>query len=330
MSTAGNVPNRADSAKTGKKRARPTEGIPTELSEMAKNLGSFIENTNTTMVEVAHRIGYSHDLSQQRRLVNAELLKLPMSNSQRLMAASMIVKDEDKVDLFFSLDENNKMEWVSLLLEVTTREKVMEEVKGSDAEAEKDGGALKFNVNSDSADLKPVSLQGRITGPQDDPQWDAGQRKRGKMEQMNDHIRKLKLYLNWFQEVGEGHIKEKEKLCNTLESAERKCTEIDGYEKKWRYLVPADLTVGQFVYVVRKRIKLAALMSAIYEENKDEDGFLYMTYSVDEWTGEQKLQYNDVPEDIEPEEIRPMGNYVVSITWPDGFTPELDLFYFAE
>ncbi|KAF5933460.1 hypothetical protein HYC85_029631 [Camellia sinensis] len=117
MSTAGNVPNRADSVKTGKKRARPTEGIPTELSEMAKNLGSFIENTNTTMVEIAHRIGYSHDLSQQRRLVNAELLKLPMSNTQRLMAASMIVKDEDKVDLFFSLDENDKMEWVSLLLE---------------------------------------------------------------------------------------------------------------------------------------------------------------------------------------------------------------------
>ena len=91
-----------------------------------------------------------------------------------------------------------------------------------------------------------------------------------------------------------------------------------------RYLVPADLTVGQFVYVVRKRIKLspekaififvknilpptgkivtilfpnlhslpfhfydlgywffiaAAMMSAIYEENKEEDGFLYMTYS---------------------------------------------------
>ncbi|KAF5960279.1 hypothetical protein HYC85_001488 [Camellia sinensis] len=55
-------------------------------------------------------------LSQQRRLVNAELLKLPMSNTQRLMAASIIVKDEDKVDLFFSLDENDKMEWVSLLL----------------------------------------------------------------------------------------------------------------------------------------------------------------------------------------------------------------------
>ncbi|KAG0495159.1 hypothetical protein HPP92_006153 [Vanilla planifolia] len=42
--------------------------------------------------------------------------------------------------------------------------------------------------------------------------------------------------------------------------------------------------------------------------------------SVDEWTGEQKLQYGDVPEDIEPEDIRPMGNYAVSITWPDGFS----------
>ncbi|GMP73214.1 hypothetical protein CsSME_00031035 [Camellia sinensis var. sinensis] len=84
---------------------------------MAKNLGSFFENTNTMMVEIAHRIGYLHDLSQQRRLVNAKLLKLPMSNTQRLMAASMIVKDEDKVDLFFNLDENDKMEWISLLLE---------------------------------------------------------------------------------------------------------------------------------------------------------------------------------------------------------------------
>ncbi|KAB1199760.1 Autophagy-related protein 8A, partial [Morella rubra] len=63
-----------------------------------------------------------------------------------------------------------------------------------------------------------------------------------------------------------------------------------------RYLVPADLTVGQFVYVVRKRINLspekaififvknilpptAAMMSAIYDENKEEDGFLYMVYS---------------------------------------------------
>ncbi|OIW08902.1 hypothetical protein TanjilG_05878 [Lupinus angustifolius] len=63
--------------------------------------------------------------------------------------------------------------------------------------------------------------------------------------------------------------------------------------------------------------------------NSDEEFFLHpatvrrndrSAQSVDEWTGEQKLQYNDVPDDIEPEEIRPMGNYAVSITWPDGFS----------
>eukprot|EP00744_Colponema_vietnamica_P000179 GILI01000325.1.p1 GENE.GILI01000325.1~~GILI01000325.1.p1 ORF type:complete len:121 (-),score=40.35 GILI01000325.1:206-568(-) len=72
-------------------------------------------------------------------------------------------------------------------------------------------------------------------------------------------------------------------------------TDVPDIDKK-KYLVPSDLTVGQFVYVIRKRIKLspekaififvnntlpptAALMSSIYEQQKDEDGFLYVTYS---------------------------------------------------
>lgn len=46
---------------------------------------------------------------------------------------------------------------------------------------------------------------------------------------------------------------------------------------------------------------------------------LFFCMRQDEWTGEQKLQYMDVLDDIEPEEIRPMGNYAVSIVWPDGF-----------
>jgi hypothetical protein len=67
-------------------------------------------------------------------------------------------------------------------------------------------------------------------------------------------------------------------------------SDIATIDKK-KYLVPADLTVGQFVYVIRKRIKLspekaififvdevlpptAALMSSIYEEHKDEDGYV--------------------------------------------------------
>jgi len=65
---------------------------------------------------------------------------------------------------------------------------------------------------------------------------------------------------------------------------------------KCKYLVPSDLTFGQFVYVIRKRIRLTpekaifvfvngtlpqtgALVSRVYKENRDKDGFLYVVYS---------------------------------------------------
>jgi len=80
-----------------------------------------------------------------------------------------------------------------------------------------------------------------------------------------------------------------------------KSDNVPDIDKK-KYLVPSDLTVGQFVYVVRKRIKLdaekaiyifvnnvlpptAAFMSALYEEQKDPDGFLYLTYSGENYFG---------------------------------------------
>lgn len=86
-------------------------------------------------------------------------------------------------------------------------------------------------------------------------------------------------------------------ICEKVENSD--IPEID----KRKYLVPGDLSVGQFVYVIRKRIKLpsekaififindilpptAALMSKIYEEHKDEDGFLYVLYSGENTFGQ--------------------------------------------
>lgn len=84
------------------------------------------------------------------------------------------------------------------------------------------------------------------------------------------------------------------------EKAEK--SDIPDIDKK-KYLVPSDLSVGQFVYVIRKRIKLnpekaififvnnalpptSALMSQIYQEQKDEDGFLYVNYSGENTFGD--------------------------------------------
>jgi GABA(A) receptor-associated protein len=74
-----------------------------------------------------------------------------------------------------------------------------------------------------------------------------------------------------------------------------KGSEISNIDKK-KYLVPSDLTMGQFMYVIRKRINLKSeqalflfvnnnfpsvseLMYTVYKENYDTDGFLYILYS---------------------------------------------------
>lgn len=91
-------------------------------------------------------------------------------------------------------------------------------------------------------------------------------------------------------------------ICERAEKSD-----IPDIDKK-KYLVPCDLTVGQFVYVIRRRIKLspekaififvnnvlpptAALMSSVYEEHKSDDNFLYVTYSGENSFGEELEQY---------------------------------------
>jgi GABA(A) receptor-associated protein len=72
---------------------------------------------------------------------------------------------------------------------------------------------------------------------------------------------------------------------------------------KNKYLVPGDLTMGQFYVVIRKRLNVPpetaifcfigdkitpthALASAIYDENKEDDGYCYMTLESEKVFGE--------------------------------------------
>ncbi|KAF3633923.1 Autophagy-related protein 8C [Capsicum annuum] len=112
----------------------------------------------------------------------------------------------------------------------------------------------------------------------------------------------LGYYLKKKRRAEASRIREKypDRIPVIVEKSER--SDIPNIDKK-KYLVPADLTVGQFVYVIRKRIKLSAekaififvdnvlpptgaIMSSIYDEKKDEDGFLYVTYSGENTFGD--------------------------------------------
>ena len=74
-----------------------------------------------------------------------------------------------------------------------------------------------------------------------------------------------------------------------------------------KFLVPSDLTVGQLTFVIRKRIKLGAtdalfcfvvgsdsittlpptggMLSQIYQNHQNEDGFLYVRYASENTFG---------------------------------------------
>jgi GABA(A) receptor-associated protein len=71
---------------------------------------------------------------------------------------------------------------------------------------------------------------------------------------------------------------------------------------KNKYLVPNDMTLSQFLYIIRKRIKLETsealfffinnticnntlLLSEVYNKFKDKDGFLYIEYSTENTFG---------------------------------------------
>jgi DUF971 family protein len=39
---------------------------------------------------------------------------------------------------------------------------------------------------------------------------------------------------------------------------------------------------------------------------------------IDEWTGEERLDPDSVPEDVHPLRIEPVGRYAIQIEWSDG------------
>lgn len=72
---------------------------------------------------------------------------------------------------------------------------------------------------------------------------------------------------------------------------------------KNKYLVPGEFQVGQFLHILRKRVELessqgmflyigdnvmaptSSLMSQVYDEYKDEDGFLYCKIAIENTFG---------------------------------------------
>lgn len=87
-------------------------------------------------------------------------------------------------------------------------------------------------------------------------------------------------------------------ICEKSIKCGKDCPNID----KNKYLVQHDLTVGQFIYVIRKRMSLSAekalyliingmipsssnYLSSLYNYYKEDDNFLYITYTFENTFG---------------------------------------------
>jgi GABA(A) receptor-associated protein len=104
------------------------------------------------------------------------------------------------------------------------------------------------------------------------------------------------------QRIGEStkmFQKKPNSICTIVEKSQN--SNITRMDKK-KFLIPKDLTIGQFIYIVRKRIQLqpeqaififvnnilpasSCTISQIYDKYQNEDGFLYMKYSSENTFG---------------------------------------------
>ena len=98
--------------------------------------------------------------------------------------------------------------------------------------------------------------------------------------------------------VKEGYPGRVPVICERSNYTSPDCPYID----KNKYLIPIDLTVGQFIYTIKKRLDIhpnyaififinnlmplsSQTFGNLYKKHKDIDGFLYITYAYENTFG---------------------------------------------
>ena len=91
-----------------------------------------------------------------------------------------------------------------------------------------------------------------------------------------------------------------DRVCIYLEK-HKNTTSLPNIDKN-KYLVPLDLTMGQFMFIIRKRINLgpenaiffiannsiliaSTTIAQLHEKHKDPDGFIYLKYTAENCFG---------------------------------------------
>lgn len=78
----------------------------------ADSVREMLVDTNKNLEFIGKRMGYAHDLASKRAALNDELQCLPITVDERLDVGEIISHDATKLDMFFSLNHDDKYRWV--------------------------------------------------------------------------------------------------------------------------------------------------------------------------------------------------------------------------
>ncbi|XP_057492747.1 uncharacterized protein LOC130778244 isoform X2 [Actinidia eriantha] len=84
------------------------------LHEMMKG---FITQNNAHMEKLTNAVGYDKELSNKRKSVFTELMKLDMEEMDRFKVNNIIVAGEERLDAFFGIPDHMKQRWVEGVLD---------------------------------------------------------------------------------------------------------------------------------------------------------------------------------------------------------------------
>ena len=129
------------------------------------------------------------------------------------------------------------------------------------------------------------------------------------MKKLTNYIPKRRVYVSQYKQTHPFEKREAESRSISCKYPDRVPVVCERFGDdiplldKNKYLVPKELTVSQFHYVIRKRLSLrpdqtiffyvkeniptaTAIVGDIYEQYKDSDGFLYFVYTTENAFGD--------------------------------------------
>ncbi|XP_058222930.1 uncharacterized protein LOC131332650 [Rhododendron vialii] len=100
--------------KKGRKRTRMGE----EEESFHANMNAFMKDTSSHMGAMVNSVGYERHLSERRQNVQNELGKLNITLTQKFKLSAVICEEEQRVDNFYGCKEEERQEYIEVILNV--------------------------------------------------------------------------------------------------------------------------------------------------------------------------------------------------------------------